>query len=197
MDANKLIEETKKYKVGKTVECSTQVGKYVSGASFVNVANISITQAANLSSQAANLASQATKLATQGARFSAKAAQLTEQANNVNKIWNFFTGTGTALAEKAAVYASKGSSYASQATNFASKAASAEAAAAESAAIGTLGKFAGYGFLGIGIIIGVGCGAYFTHKFCEETLDKFVEYYKKNSHKIKNSYEEAAKYFLN
>ena len=197
VDANKLIEETKKYKVGKTVECSTQVGKYVGGASFVNFANISTTQAFNLSSQAANLASQATKLAHQGAQFSAKAAQLTEQANNVNKIWNFFTGTGTALAEKAAVYASKGSSYASKAANFASKAASTEAAAAESAAIGTLSNFAGYAFLGIGIIIGVGCGAYYTHKFCEETLDKFVEYYKKNSFKIKNSYEEAAKYFLN
>ena len=197
VDANKLIEETKKYKVDKTVECSTQVGKYVGGASFVNFGINSTTQAVNLSSQAANLASQATNLATQGARFSAKAAQLTEQANNVNKIWNFFTGSGTALAEKASVYASKASSYTSQATKFASKAASAEAAAAESAAIGTFGKFAGYGFLAIGIVIGVGCGAYYTHKFCEETLDKFVEYYKKNYDIIKNSYEEAAKYFLN
>ena len=94
-------------------------------------------------------------------------------------------------------YESQATNIVSEAANFASTAASAEVAAAESAAIGTLGKFVGYGFLAIGIITGVGCGAYYTHKFCEETLDKFVEYYKKNSFKIKNSYEEAAKYFLN
>ena len=52
-------------------------------------------------------------------------------------------------------------------------------------------------FMGLGVVLGVGCGVYFTHKFCEENLDKFVEYYKKNSNKIKNSYEEAANYFLN
>ena len=39
-------------------------------------------------------------------------------------------------------------------------------------------------------------GGYATHKFCEETLDKFVEYFKKNADKIKNSYQEAAEYFL-
>jgi len=78
-----------------------------------------------------------------------------------------------------------------------SQAASAEAAAAESAAVGTLGKAFGVVFAGVGIVFGVGLGAYFTHKFCEETLDKFVEYYKKNAGKIRNSYQEAAEYFLN
>jgi len=49
----------------------------------------------------------------------------------------------------------------------------------------------------LGVILRVGSGAYSIHKFCEENLNKSVEYYKKISNKIKNSYEEAAKYFLN
>ena len=61
----------------------------------------------------------------------------------------------------------------------------------------SLGKFAIYGLMGLGVILRVGSLAYFIHKFCEENLDKFVEYYKKNLNKIKNSYEEIAKYFLN
>ena len=69
--------------------------------------------------------------------------------------------------------------------------------AAKSASVaGNLGKVFGIGFTVLGIAIGVGCGAYFTHKFCEETLDKYVEYYKKNYEKKKILYIEAAEYFL-
>ena len=46
-----------------------------------------------------------------------------------------------------------------------------------------------------GCIMGIGLGGYFTHKFCEKLLDKFVEYYKNNAEKMSNSYEYAAKYF--
>ena len=46
-----------------------------------------------------------------------------------------------------------------------------------------------------GCLIGVALGGYLTHKFCEELLDKYVEYYKKNCRKIQNSYIEAAEYF--
>ena len=99
------------------------------------------------------------------------------------KIFDYFTKAGSAMAKEAA--------------ELGSKAASANASAAESALAGTIGKYASYGFFGVGAILGVGCGAYSTHKFCEETLDKFVEYFKKNSDKIKNSYKEAAEYFLN
>jgi len=34
----------------------------------------------------------------------------------------------------------------------------------------------GIGFLGIGTILGVVLGGYFTYTFCEELLDKFVDY---------------------
>ena len=60
----------------------------------------------------------------------------------------------------------------------------------------SFGRYEGYVLFLLGIALGVGCGAYSIHKFCEENLDKFVEYYKKNSNKIKNSLEEATNYFL-
>jgi hypothetical protein len=50
--------------------------------------------------------------------------------------------------------------------------------------------------LGIGsIIIGVAAGGYFTHKFCEEKINQFVEYYKENANNIQCSYEKAISYF--
>ena len=50
-------------------------------------------------------------------------------------------------------------------------------------------------FFGIGTIIGISLGAYYTHRFCENILDKFTDYYRKNVDKITNSYEKALSYF--
>ena len=44
---------------------------------------------------------------------------------------------------------------------------------------------------GIGALIGVGFGGFFTHIHCEKIIDKFVEYYKNNANKISNSYQKA------
>jgi hypothetical protein len=74
------------------------------------------------------------------------------------------------------------------------------ASAASSIAAGVGGtalKIVGAGFFVIGAVAGVSLGGYFTHKYCEELLDKFVNYYKANAKKISNSYLEAEKYFLN
>ena len=50
--------------------------------------------------------------------------------------------------------------------------------------------------IGIGsIIMGIAAGGYFTNKFCEDTINKFVEYYKENVNKIQSSYEKAISYF--
>lgn len=62
---------------------------------------------------------------------------------------------------------------------------------------GTALKFVGTSFFIVGAVFGVSLGGYFTHKYCEELLDKFVEYYKKNAEKISNSYLKAESYFLN
>ena len=107
------------------------------------------------------------------------------------KGWYYISGTTTATSKAATSAASA----AAKATAAAQKAASAAETAA-AAGSSTLCKFAGYGFLGFGIILGVGLGGYFTHTFCEELLDKFVDYYKNNADKIINSYEIAADYFL-
>ena len=194
---NELNKEKKEYIVGKSVESTIQTGKYAGGVFGVNTGINATIQAAKLTAKATQLTTQAAQYSTQVAQYTAKAAQMAKEANNYSKFLNFFTGTGAALSKEAANISAQASNYASQATNLVSKAASAEAAAAESTTIGLVGKYAGVGLLGLGIIVGVSCGAYFTHKFCEEYLDKFVEYYKNNSHKIKNSYEEAANYFLN
>ena len=42
---------------------------------------------------------------------------------------------------------------------------------------------------------GVVTGAYFTTKFCNELIDQFTDYYKKNADKIASSYQEAIEYF--
>jgi hypothetical protein len=39
-------------------------------------------------------------------------------------------------------------------------------------------------------------GGYFTHRHCEEIIDKFIEYYKNNTNKISNSYQAASEYLL-
>lgn len=50
--------------------------------------------------------------------------------------------------------------------------------------------------LGLGsMIIGVAIGGYTTHSFCEQLIDKFVNYYKENGSKIKISYEKAISHF--
>ena len=58
-------------------------------------------------------------------------------------------------------------------------------------------KVVGIGIFFVGVIAGVSLGGYFTPKYCEDLLDKFVEFYKANAKKISNSYLEAEKYFSN
>ena len=53
----------------------------------------------------------------------------------------------------------------------------------------------GIGLGAVGVLVGVGVGGYLTHKYCENLIDKFVNYYKENEDKINNSYKEALKYF--
>ena len=169
---NKLTEQGKEYKIGKTAECIAHTGEYGGAISAISFG--------------VNAASKAGRLTAEAANFTSKATEITNSINNagtLTKFLNFFSGASSAMAKEVA--------------ELSSKAASAEVAATESALAGTLGKVFGYGLAGVGIVIGVGLGGYFTHKFCEETLDKFVEYYKKNAGKLRNSYQDAAEYFLN
>ena len=123
-------------------------------------------EAANIGSQANNYESIATNIVAQASNYASKATNIGAQASDLESL-------ATSIGAQASNYASKATNIGAQASNFASKAASTEAAAAESTTIGLLGKYGGVGLLAIGIIVGVSCGAYFTHKFCEELLDKF------------------------
>ena len=60
----------------------------------------------------------------------------------------------------------------------------------------TVSKFIGYGCIIGSAIIGVVYGEYLTVSYCEELLDRFEDYYKKNANKIANSYNEAKNYFI-
>ena len=60
----------------------------------------------------------------------------------------------------------------------------------------TVSKFIGIGCTIGSTIIGVSFGVYLTVSYCEELLDRFEDYYKKNANKIANSYNEAKNYFI-
>ena len=180
-NSDNLIEETDEYQIGKAV---TGVGTYVSGGVAGGAAVVN-------AMKAANYATEATQLGANAAQLSVKAAQLAEKANNINvfaKFWYSLTGTTSSAVKVAQIAAS----------NAATAESAAQTALIQSSAIAgtsTLCKCASVGLFGFGMVLGVGCGAYFTYKFCEELLDKFVDYYKQNADKIKNSYDIAAKYF--
>ena len=72
-----------------------------------------------------------------------------------------------------------------------------EAAASQAVttALGTGLKVVGAGFFVVGAVTGVAMGAYYTNKFCNDLIEKFTEYYKKNKNNIVLSYQEVIEYF--
>ena len=62
-------------------------------------------------------------------------------------------------------------------------------------ALGATLQLVGAGCFIVGALVGVTLGGYFTYTYCEQLLDKFVNYYKENAEKIGNSYNQAAEYF--
>jgi GTP-binding protein EngB required for normal cell division len=68
--------------------------------------------------------------------------------------------------------------------------------AAEAAVAGgsIAARAAGFILLGVGVVLGVASGAYFTTKHCNELIEKCHNYYLNNAEKISNSYIEADKY---
>ena len=108
---------------------------------------------------------------------------LKKEADKVWKITNFLTGKadrlikeGTNLIEKSKNCSSAGAAFNSSAQAF---------------------KYRFWTLSVVGVLVGIGFSYYDLNTFSEELLDQFVDYYKNNSDKIKDSYEEAANYFLN
>ena len=180
VNGNNLNKESDDYEIGKT----SGTASYISGG-------ISGCIAAEKAIKAANFANQAIQNAAKAAQWSAKAAKLADEVNNINifsKALYDITGITSAYSKAAQIAAS----------NAAAAESAAQTALAQSSIVGTsatLSKCVSVGLFRVGIVLGIGFGAYFTHKFCEELLDKFVDYYKQNSNKIINSYKTAAEYF--
>ena len=79
-----------------------------------------------------------------------------------------------------------GSKMAKEAADLGYKDVSIDVASVEAAAEGFLYKSVGIAVIGVvGFAVGVEMGFYATYQFCEENIDKFVEYFKKNTPKIK------------
>ena len=114
--------------------------------------------------------------------MASKAANMANESANLNII-------ATEMSAKAANLAAESANLSTEATNIASK-------AVITGNCSKLLTYAGASLTVISIVIGASLGAYFTHKFCEELLDKFVDIYKKYPEKMCNSYKEAAYYFL-
>ena len=86
-----------------------------------------------------------------------------------------------------------------RATATVAESASGATASATTTALGfgsTALKFVGTCLFIVGAGVGIGLGSYFTHKYCEELIDKFEDYYKANAQKIGNSYKQADEYLL-
>jgi GTP-binding protein EngB required for normal cell division len=202
IDGEKELEESTGNKVLNGIKCFEGIGTYSSGAYSLAEASTMSIKAADLAVKATELGAKATQLTAKTADLTAKAAQLATEAATETKNMNFlvkfvysFTKTTTALSKAATTTGVQAATVAQEANSASISAASLAQKAASASSSVSLSRLTGIGLLGIGVVIGIGFGGYFTHKFCEELLDKFVDYYKKNADKLANSYKNAADYF--
>ena len=108
------------------------------------------------------------------------------------KVGNSFKVTG-----EAATYIGGGVSVG---TSIIAESASTATATATTAGVSigsTVLRVVGTGLFVVGAAVGVALGGYFTHKYCEELINKFEDYYINNAQKIGNSYKKAADYLFN
>ena len=203
INGEKTLKESTEYKVKNGFKCTTETGGYISGGVSLASASIKSIKAINLSSEAAQLGTAATQLAAEATQATVKAGKLFGEATkavdefkNMNFITKIFYYSKASEKIKIASVAYKEAASAIQAAKEAAQTAKAATQVATEASASTmLCRIGGTAFLVFGIVLGVGLGGYFTHKFCEELIDKFVEYYKSNADKLSNSYKEAAQYF--
>ena len=203
IDGESILEESTEFKIGNSVKYLAETGAHASGgisfvsasASALNAANLSV-KATQLGARAAQLGARATQLTAKATQRAAEAASEAQNMNIFLKFWYSVTETTSAASKMAASAGVQATAAVQKAASASQSAAAAAQSAAAASSSTTLCRFAGVGFLGLGIVLGVGLGGYFTHKFCEELLDKFVDYYKNNADKLSNSYKKAADYFL-
>jgi hypothetical protein len=125
-------------------------------------------------------------------QFSLKGEELTKESST------YKVGNSVKVTSEAGAYIGGGTAISTGIARTAATVAETGSGAATSTVVcfGTTAlKLVGTEAFIVGALFGVGLGGYFTHKYCEELLDKFVEYYKKNAEKIGLSYQKAEEYF--
>jgi len=203
--------------IGGGISLGSGVAKAVNASKMAADATKLTTQAANIGAKAANMGIKAVEIGADAAKMGNEATKLAKMAGEMTVPWYLkLFGMGSEITTEATNLTTKASSMAAEsanlntiAANMSSKAAS---LASESKTLNTMGtslaskatmtlneantlRYIGTGVTIGSLILGASLGAYFTHKFCEELLDKFVDLYKKYPQKICNSYKEAAYYF--
>ena len=203
IDGKKELEESVQYIVGNTAKGIGETIAHTSGGFTLAASSASATNAVNLTIKATDLGVKAAQLGANAANLTAKATQLATEAaietknmNSIVKFWYTLTGTSSALSKAASSTAAQAAIATKNAASASQAATSAASSAAAASSYTSLCRFGGTGFIVFGIVLGVVVGGYSIHKFCEELLDKFVDYYKNNADKLANSYKNAADYFL-
>ena len=198
INGEKELEETTENKVINGFRCFEGISSCTSGGVSLVKASTSAIKAVDLTAKATELGVKTAQLTVKAADYTAKAAQLAAEAATEAKNMDVFSKIFYAVTKITPPLSKAASTAGVQAVNAVEEAASvsisATSVAQKAAAISSsasLYRYASVGFLGFGIVLGVGLGGYFTHKFCEELLDKFVDYYKKNADKLANSYKNA------
>jgi hypothetical protein len=203
--------------IGGGISLGSGVVKAANASKMAAEATKLTTQAANMGAKAANIGAKAVEYGANAAKLGNEATQLAKTAGEMTVPWYLkifgmgsdITAEATSLASKATKMAAESSNLNSIASNLSSQAAN---LASQSSNLNTMGvnmaskatvtlneantlRYVGTGITIGSLILGVALGAYFTHKSCEEILDKFVDIYKKYPQKICNSYKDAAYYF--
>ena len=203
--------------IGGGISLGSGVVKAANASKMAAEATKLTTQAANIGAKAANMGAKAVEYGANAAKIGNEATKLAKAAGEMTVPWYLkifgmgseITTEATNLATKASNMAAESANLNSIATNLSSQAAN---MASQSTSLNVMGanmaskatitlneantlRYVGTGITIGSFILGISLGAYFTHKFCEELLDKFVDLYKKYPQKICNSYKEAAYYF--
>ncbi len=202
IDGEKELEESSIDKeIGKK-----EAGKITAqgfGGTYLYIASTTAKEALKLSAEATQLTTKAAELSVKAGELTAKATQLAidakNEAQNMNwlmKIYYYVSQSTSELSQLASSVGTEAAQAVEAANSASISAANAGAIAAEAESFTNLCTLGGIGGLAFGCFLGIVLGGYFTHKFCEELLDQFVDYYKNNADKVVNSYKNAAEYFL-
>ena len=130
-----------------------------------------------------SLATAATSFAE---HFSSIAQVATEKANSVSFFCRLFTNSYQTATKTAAGAKGVSETFSQIAVSYSNKASEGVLLTARGSSIAILG-----------CLVGVALGGYFTHRFCEDLIDKFTQFYKNNAQEISNSYKQAVEYFEN